>query len=185
MSVRNNFGAVDLARLNNDVISRVVGRFTRFMIVLVPLYFLAGLILAACTHPSVSSIRVAEVLGERLMIGVLGQLLVEFAFLILLVALSSFAWGRHVLAVGRPGAIATLLAIAERILLGLPPRVDSLAPSPTPSRERVKTGASFHELLDQLRCALSIAPAAPPAVLVLQVDLPVRTSNQLILRRSA
>jgi hypothetical protein len=102
--------------------------------------------------------------------GSLRHLIVMLTVGFIAVTLESFVLCRDASARREPGAVATVLAIARRLLLGARRAelliVGSAALRPASSVERDLDSGILH----QLRSALSIAPVGPPASLALGSD---------------
>ncbi len=109
-------------------------------------------------------------LGVGGAIGSLRHLIVMVTVGFIAVTLESFVLCRDPFVRGEPGAVATVLATARRLLLGTWRAelliVDSAALRPATSVERDRDGG----ILRQLRSALSIAPVGPPTLLALGSD---------------
>ncbi len=185
MSTRRDFGAVDVARENNGAFLAVLARLVYGFAVIAPIYF--GVILAATEHrdPALTPLHVLAVASSLYLTGFVAHMLVGLLAVMAVAAMVSLLRWRRVFAVGGPGAmVALLLSATRRFVVPVACPTGNGVSEPVLRRERTELATHFHELIDQLRAALLIAPDAPPYQLALSVDRSVRTA-QLISRRAA
>jgi hypothetical protein len=176
--------ASDVVRVNDNTIASYVRTLSRLLIPIVLCYLVAGLSIVESVRPGVPPLHILQYLIVHMSMGCVGCLVGELPLLILFMAIGSLVWWRQVFAAGSASAVLALLAIARRLVLVVRPSDETSIATAVAIRARAKKYAPVHVLLDQLRCALSISPTAPPSLLVLNRDLAVRPDNQLTLWRS-
>lgn len=160
MQLREDLGPIDVARANSAVLCAAVAILAR-VICLGAIFFVASNLMAHVTSTG-SAIHLARSLsfatGRELFL----HLVSESALLLFAVVLSSSVLWRRVLATGLPASLMRLLHAARRIRSGA---VEDAGPIPSLRSidiRRRDRDASVGAVLEQLRCALVIAPSAPP-----------------------
>ena len=148
----------------------VASFLARLMLVTAVVCFSVVTVMGLHAHVVVAPNLWVHHLGVGGAAGSLRHLIVMLTVGFIAVTLEAFVLGRDASARREPGAVATVLATARRLLLGARRAelliVDSAALRPATSVERDRDGG----ILRQLRSALSIAPVGSPASLVLGLD---------------
>ncbi len=170
MAHQGDFGATDIARQYAEVLTTVASFLARLMLVTAVVCFSVVTVMGLHAHVVIAPNLWVHHLGVGGAIGSLRHLIVMVTVGFIGVTLESLVLCRDAFARREPGAVATVLAIARRLLLGTCRAellvVDSAALRPASSVERDRDGG----ILGQLRSALSIAPVGPPASLALGSD---------------
>jgi hypothetical protein len=152
------------------VLTTVASLLARLMLVTAVVCFSVVTVMGLHAHVVVAPNLWVHHLGVGGAAGSLRHLIVMLTVGFIAVTLEAFVLGRDASARREPGAVATVLATARRLLLGARRAelliVDSAALRPATSVERDRDGG----ILRQLRSALSIAPVDSPASLVLGLD---------------
>ena len=170
MAHRRDFGATDIARQYAEVLTTVASFLARLMLLTAVVCVSVVTVVALHAHVVVAPNLWVHHLGVGGAAGSLRNVIVMLTVGFIAVTLESFVLCRDASARREPGAVATVLAIARRLLLGTWSAelliVDSAALRPTTSVERDRDSGILH----QLRSALSIAPVGPPTLLALGLD---------------
>ena len=170
MAHRRDFGATDIARQYAEVLTTVASFLARLMLLTAVVCVSVVTVVALHAHVVVAPNLWVHHLGVGGAAGSLRHLIVMLTVGFIAVTLESFVLCRDAFVRGEPGAVATVLATARRLLLGARRAelliVASAALRRASSVERDRDGG----ILRQLRSALSIAPVGPPASLALGLD---------------
>ena len=170
MASRGDFGRTGIARQNADVFIVVASWLSRMMLLTALVCFSVVTVMGLHAHVVIAPNLWVHHLGVGGAAGSLRHLIVMLTVGFIAVTLEAFVLCRDASARREPGAVATVLAIARRLLLGTWSAelliVDSAALRPTTSVERDRDSGILH----QLRSALSIAPVGPPTLLALGLD---------------
>ena len=170
MAHRGDFGATDTARQYAEVLITVASFLARLMLLTAVVCFSVVTVMGLHAHVVVAPNLWVHHLGAGGATGSLRHLIVMLTVGFIAVTLESFVLCRDAFVRREPGAVATVLAIARRLLLGARRAelliVDSAVLRPASSVERERDSG----ILRQLRSALSIAPVGPPASLALGLD---------------
>ena len=176
---------VDVARLNSSVFLAVIRKYEIVLALAAPAYLVAAVLLAHHRFPSLTTTHILAVAIPLFLTGFVTHLMLGLLGVMFLIAVGSLVWWRHVLAVGRPSeALAAIVSATRRLVARLEHRVDPSLLATDSRRGHTTLAAPIHDLLDELRAALLIAPDAPPLRLALLADRTVRT-DQLTSRRNA
>ena len=170
MAHQGDFGATDIARQYAEVLTTVASLLARLMLLTAVVCFSVVTVMGLHAHVVIAPNLWVHHLGVGGATGSLRHLIVMLTVGFIAVTLESFVLCRDAFVRGEPGAVATVLATARRLLLGARRAelliVASAALRRASSGERDRDGG----ILRQLRSALSIAPVGPPASLALGLD---------------
>jgi len=163
MDHRGDFGATDIARQNADVIIVLASWLSRMMLLTALVCFSVVTVMGLHAHVVIAPDLWVHHLGVGGAAGSLRHVIVMMTVGFIAVTLESFVLCRDAFARREPGAVATVLATARRLLLGARRAqlliVGSAALRLASCVEHDRDGG----ILRQLRSALSIAPVGPPA----------------------
>ena len=170
MAPREDFRATQIARQNADVLITVGWWLARLMLLTVVVCFSVVTVMELHAHVVVAPNLWVHHLGVGGATGSLRHHIVMLTVGFIIVTLESFLLCRDAFARRESGAVAAVVAIARRLLLGTWHAelliVDSAALRPASSVERDRDGGILHQLCS----ALSIAPVGPPTLLALGSD---------------
>ncbi|MGO8721230.1 MAG: hypothetical protein ACLQVI_00110 [Polyangiaceae bacterium] len=170
MAHRGDFGATDIARQNAEVLTTVASFLARLMLLTAVVCFSVVTVVELHAHVVIEPNLWVHHLGVGGAAGSLRHVIVMLTVGFIAVTLEAFVLCRDASARREPGAVATVLATARRLLLGVRRAelliVGSAALRPASSVERDLDSG----ILRQLRSALSIAPVGPPASLALGLN---------------
>ena len=170
MAHRGDFEATDIARQYAEVLTTVASLLARLMLLTAVVCFSVVTVMGLHAHVVVAPSDLFHHADAGGTPGSLRNLIIMLAVTFVGVTLESFVLCRDAFVRRELGAVATVLAIARRLLLGARRAdlliVDSAVLRPATSVERDRDDG----ILGQLRSALSIAPVGPPASLALGLD---------------
>jgi hypothetical protein len=170
MAHRGDFGATDIARQYAEVLTTVASFLARLMLLTAVVCVSVVTVVGLHAHVVIAPDLWVHHLGVGGAAGSLRHVIVMMTVGFIGVTLESFVLCRDASARREPGAVATVLAIARRLLLGARRAelliVDSAVLRRASSVERDRDGG----ILRQLRSALSIAPMGPPTLVALGFD---------------
>jgi hypothetical protein len=176
---------VDVARLNSSVFLAVLRKYGVLFAFVAPAYLLAAVLLGEHRLSTLTPGHILAVAIPLFLTGIVGHFLLGLLGVMFIVTVGSLIWWRHILAVGGPSAaLAALVSAARRLVSRFERQVDTALLATNSRREHATLVAPIHDLLDELRAALLVAPDAPPLRLALLADRSVRT-DQLTSRRVA
>lgn len=159
--MRGRLSASDVTRLNAEIFARGVRCAARWAVLYVVTYFSFGIVILGHAVPSMPVQHGLALLGRHFVVALVPECLGSLAATLVLTTVFSLAYSRGEFAERSTAAVAVIVAFVRRLARDCPAPVE-LAVTFADAPERRRRDQSARPILDQLRCALLVAPDAPP-----------------------